>query len=320
MKISTKHFRHLFIVSLLTVLILTNNTVSQNPQNNNRTNTADEKLKIIDAHIHGVSEKQWKEAGIVGGVIMPQSGNKIPNSSSKNVVRCLGLDYPIKIDTVKKDLDSKEYGCIKIFLGYSPNFFYANDPQHKEVYELLKTPKYKMPVVFHTGDPQDQLGKIKYADPWTLDEVAVENREITFVIAHCGNPWFQTAAEVAYKNKNVFLECSALMTGDVSRTSETMEQTKKERKDQVNMLITEPIKWVFNYVENPRKIMFGSDYRVISEIKPYVDAYKQAIPKKHWNTVFFENAVCVYGFDKKFPTDFKEVKCKEFWDSFKKDD
>ena len=39
-------------------------------------------------------------------------------------------------------------------------------------------------------------------------------RRSTFVIAHCGNPWIESAAEVAYKNPNVYIECSAMLTGD----------------------------------------------------------------------------------------------------------
>jgi predicted TIM-barrel fold metal-dependent hydrolase len=43
--------------------------------------------------------------------------------------------------------------------------------------------------------------------------------------------------------------------------------------------------------------MFGTDWP-LSKIKPYLEAYKRAIPKEHWNDVFYENAVKVFKFKK----------------------
>jgi hypothetical protein len=321
MENSMKQIWRLFIVSFLVVLFLANDAVSQNPRNNGGTNTSEEKLKVIDAHTHGYEREDGKEAGVVGVVAMPSANGKIQLSTEKNAITCLGLVEPIDLKSVEADL-KQGYGCIKIFLGYPlgekdrPIFRYAYDAVYKGVYKLAA--QYDVPVVFHTGDPQAKLGKIKYADPLTIDEVAVDNRGTTFVIAHCGNPWYQTAAEVAYKNKNVFLECSALLTGNVA--VETKDKTKEEieeKEKQVNLLMIEPIKWVFTYIENPRKLMFGSDFGPVTNIKSYMDAYKKAIPEKHWKAVFSENAACVYKFNKKFPADFGQVKCKQFWDSFK---
>ena len=288
-----KQIWRLFIASFLVVSFLANDAVSQNPGKN---------IKIIDVHIH--KQSGWKEAGVTGVVAMPGVGDKIAPSKDKNVITCLGVDYPIKKDRIDSDL-KKGYGCIKIFLGYPPNFHYPHDPEYKPVYELAD--KHDVPVVFHTGDTQSKSGKIKYADPMHIDEVAVDNPNVTFVIAHCGNPWYQTAAEVAYKNKNVFLECSALLTGDISQN------------ESKQMLMIEPIKWVFAYVENPRKLMFGSDYSpsIVTNIRSYIDAYKKAIPEEHWKAVFSENAACVYKFNERFPADFGQVNCREFRDSFK---
>ena len=66
-------------------------------------------------------------------------------------------------------------------------------------------------MVFHTGDTYSSRGKLKYADPLTIDEVAVDHRDVRFVIAHAGYLWIQSAAEVTYKNSNVFIEASAFM-------------------------------------------------------------------------------------------------------------
>jgi hypothetical protein len=57
---------------------------------------------------------------------------------------------------------------------------------------------------------------VKFSHPLTIDEVAVDHPDITFVIAHAGNPWIESAAEVAYKNPNVYLDGSAFVIGDCS--------------------------------------------------------------------------------------------------------
>jgi hypothetical protein len=46
--------------------------------------------------------------------------------------------------------------------------------------------------------------------------------------------------------------------------------------------VIQPIKWVFNYIEDPRKLMFGSDYSfpdIVTNIKSYKDAYKKPSAK-----------------------------------------
>lgn len=312
MENSMKQIWRLFIVSFLVVLFLANDAVSQNFRNNNGTNTSQEQLKIIDVHTHGYKNSDWKEAGVVGVVAMPGVGNKIQPYTDRNVITCLGLDNPINVNRVREDLASNRYGCIKIFLGYVK--LLASNADYKEVYNLAD--RYDIPVVFHTGDTQDPKAKLKFADPLTIDEVAVDNPGVTFVIAHCGNPWYQSAAEVAYKNKNVFLECSAFLTGDVSKPNPKIKgQTNEEREEQVKLLMVEPIKWVFNYIEDPRKIMFGSDFGdgIISNIDSYIRAYKKAIPPRHHKAVFSDNAACVYKFNERFPADFGQVNCNNFW-------
>ena len=121
----------------------------------------------------------------------------------------------------------------KIYLGYVHR--YAYDPVYRPYYEFAG--KYKVPVVFHTGDTASKRAKLKYADPLTVDEVAVDYPNTTFVIAHCGNPWIESAAEVAYKNDNVYLECSALLTGDLSSMRPRQVETVRRAPDRLGVRI-----------------------------------------------------------------------------------
>ena len=77
------------------------------------------------------------------------------------------------------------------------------------------------------------------------------------------------------------------MLGNVDRD---MDQLPKEK---VETYVVRPIAWVFGYIEDPTKLMFGSDWPLVS-MKPYVEAYKRAIPREHWKAVFHDNAVRVF--------------------------
>ncbi len=189
-------------------------------------------LTVIDAHVHtsfdnkpnisssiDYSEsqlvKEFKENNIVAAVSMnAYSGkgyhdfSKVSDNSTK-VIHCVGISIPPNYKTIERDIKSKKYSCIKIYLGYIHAFAY--DKVYRPLYSIAE--KYNVPVVFHTGDTYSTQGKLKYSDPLTIDEVAVDFPKVKFVIAHLGNPWVQSAAEVVYKNPNVYADASAFLIG-----------------------------------------------------------------------------------------------------------
>jgi hypothetical protein len=256
-------------------------------------------LQIIDVHTHtrftGKLEpitkimqsreeflRERKEAGVIAAVshtAADENGFNADMKEQHNVLHCAGLGPKVNAQKLEADLRSGKYGCIKVYLGYVHQW--ASDKSYAPAYQLAK--KYDVPVVFHTGDIYTSKGKLKYADPLTVDEVAVDHPDVTFVIAHCGNPWIQSAAEVAYKNPNVYLECSALLIGDVSELEPEIVET----------YLVKPVRWIFDYVEDPSKMMFGTDWP-LNRVKPYLDAYKRAIPREHWQAVFHDNALKVF--------------------------
>jgi hypothetical protein len=247
-------------------------------------------LRIIDVHTHPEFEgdarkraayfKQWDEAGLAAavGILHTQDG-RVPRFEGRNILFCAGIIGPVQTASLDAGLAAKTYGCIKIYLGYEP--YYASDPRYDEVYRLAE--KHDVPVIFHTGDTDRSTALLKYADPLTVDEVAVAHPKVRFVIAHSGNPWIESAAEVAYKNPNVYLDGSAFLAGDL----------RKRPRAFVDTYMVRPLAWVFGYIEDPKKLMFGSDWP-ITNIPSAVEAFKRAIPKKYWRDVFHDNAVRVF--------------------------
>jgi uncharacterized protein len=87
-----------------------------------------------------------------------------------------------------------------------------NDPSYFPVYELVN--RYGWLVLFHTGivlrknfaEPEDVAsGRMR---PIHLEEIARRFPKITVVGAHCGNPEYEWAAEIARWNPNVFFDLS----------------------------------------------------------------------------------------------------------------
>ena len=259
----------------------------------------EEKLEIIDVHTHTVFQgmkipyesgmplmseaeyfREFKEAGVVGAVSHTLQGEAAYiDLREQNVIHCAGVGPTYHFKSIENGLKSGKYACIKIYLGYVPR--YAYDASYLPLYRLAQ--KYDIPVVFHTGDVIEKTAMLKFADPLTIDEVAVRFPKVRFVIAHCGNPWIESAAEVAYKNDNVFLDGSAFLIGDIS----------KVKPETIQKSIVTPLSWVFNYVDNPKKLMFGTDWP-LTRIASYVTPFKLAIPKEYWKDVFHDNALAVF--------------------------
>ena len=254
-------------------------------------------LDIIDAHTHtGFNQKPeptsgimnsaasyrraWQDAHVVGGIShLGTTATANPELSDLPMLYCVGVGEQVNLARIEILLQKSRYGCIKIYLGYVHR--YAYDADFHPVYRLAA--KYDVPVVFHTGDTYSSKGKLKYADPLTVDEVAVDFPDTRFVIAHLGNPWFQSAAEVAYKNPNVFIEGSALVIGNLSQYGE----------EWLDDLAVSPLKWTWRYLENPEKLMFGSDWPLV-DIATYARLYQKAIPQEYWQDVFHDNALKVF--------------------------
>ena len=256
-------------------------------------------LAVIDAHLHtnfydrldpdslamdsrdGLAE-EMRSNHVVGAVSMDHPDDAWADLGDLNVVHCAGLDAVVDEGKLEADLASGRYRCIKIFLGYVHQ--YAYDPAYEPAYRLAE--QFHVPVVFHTGDTDSSTAKLKYADPLTIDEVAVDHPNVTFVLAHAGNPWIQSAAEVAYKNSNVVIDGSAFLIGDLASVPPEI----------VEVQLVAPLRWIFDYVADPKKLMFGTDWPLV-RIEPYLRAFAKAIPREHWQAVFHDNAARVYSFE-----------------------
>ena len=101
-------------------------------------------------------------------------------------------------------------------------------------------------------------------------------------MAHCGCPWFLDAAEVAYKNNNVWIDVSGLLVGDKAAFDAmaargTLERTGKRLLE------------ALYYTEKPSRFLYGSDWPLVP-MASYREFMASVVPEAHHQAVFEDNA------------------------------
>lgn len=138
---------------------------------------------------------------------------------------------------------------LKLYPGYLP--FYPHDPRLDPVYEFAA--RRRIPVMIHQGDTMDPDARLKFARPIEVDEVAVRFRDVDLVLCHLGNPWVEEAAEVVYKNENVYADTSGLLGSPTLPYFPRMINEARER-----------LEGVLAYIGHADRLLFGSDWPLLS--------------------------------------------------------
>lgn len=273
--------------------------------------------KIIDAHMHPLFEdepsmeeakvsgveftiegllKDFKRYNIAKAVAIPdengdnffldnqwikslvlQNPNVFIGVCTINPLKC----KPEQMASIENDIKKGIFKAIKLFPGYQP--FYPSQKECVPIYEMAQ--RNNVPVLFHTGDTNDEKALLKYAQPLNVDEVAVMFPKINFVICHLGNPWIMDAVEVLYKNKNVYADLSGFVAGKGDLVF------KKYYKGRQKAMM----EGIFYEITNVDRIMFGTDYP-LTNYDFYIKFIKRLdLGKKDLNKIFFENAAKLFN-------------------------
>lgn len=150
-------------------------------------------------------------------------------------------------------------------------FFYANDPRLYPVYE--KCEKEGLPVMFHAGTSLFKGAKMRYADPYTFDDVIQDFPEMKVVLCHGGRGfWYGIAEFMAKHFENVFIDLSGL-----------------------------PPKSLLTYFPSMKKFshkfLFGTDFPGVPGIRKNYDAIRQIVRDDAvMERIGFKNAYDLFGF------------------------
>ena len=170
---------------------------------------------------------------------------------------------------------------LKLYPGYEP--FYPSDPRLVPAYELAE--EFDVPVMIHTGDTYAPSGKVKFAHPLHVDEVAVDFPRVKFLICHLGNPWFRDCMEVVYKNENVYTDISGLTMGQFTDRFEAF------MRQQLNEMILWGV--------NPNRVLYGTDWPLASMESYLAFMEELKLPARDKDLMFFENAAALFKLDVK---------------------
>lgn len=144
----------------------------------------------------------------------------------------------------------KKIVAVKFYTGYE--HFYPEEVN----WELGMLEEVGCPAIFHCGDCLNSVkhARLKYAHPLGIDDVANEHPKMNFIIAHMGFPWHRDAAEVCYKNENVFADISGFVYGAF----------RDDDYRKFNKVLDE-----FTDIAGREKLIFGTDWP-ISDQSTYV--------------------------------------------------
>jgi hypothetical protein len=202
-------------------------------------------------------------------------------------LHAIGCMDPTRTDVahfqrVESQLAAGRVVALKGYLGYL--HYEPAHPNYRRYYELAA--RYKVPVMFHTGDTYSPMAKLRFAHPLGVDDVAVDHPDTRFLMCHIGNPWVTDAAEVIYKNMNVWADLSGLMVGDDADFSSEVGQ------DRIADLLHE-VRRIISYSERPNRFLYGTDWP-LAPMTAYRNFIRDAVPAELHDMVFEENAKCLF--------------------------
>ncbi len=280
-------------------------------------------MEIIDCHLHFSSiqlfqntakkiskvnysrlglQKEFNQSNVIKGIgmgISETAPGKFPDADSvnpmtldlekspSNLYTCLGIN-PVKIefDQDEKELEDIDRAIqnnqvvgLKLYPGYYP--YALTDAGYQQIFQLAE--KYNLPVIIHCGDTFCNKGHLSYSHPLEVNKVAMQHRNVIFVMAHFGNPWVVDAAMVISNNPNVYADLSGFTIGSNKEISQSRS----------SQLLKNHIKTGMAYVGDYSKFLYGSDWPLV-QMKPYISFIKELIPTKYHQQVFHENATKVF--------------------------
>jgi uncharacterized protein len=240
--------------------------------------------KIIDAHIH-LSERKdddlnrfakmnglgytldsllvdMRANGVEQGLLLSpplHDGGPLPNQEVMRLCRkSQGMLAPVVTvePTVREamaaidfaEANRKDVKGFKIRLGYVKAS--ADSSVFNGLYDYAESED--LPVLFHTGDTASDTGDLTKSHPLTLDALANKREELTIILCHFGNPWFEDVAELIYKHPKVYADISGLTTGGGAYAEKFAQWLARK--------ISEAI----YFTGGPEKVIFGTDYPVTS--------------------------------------------------------
>ncbi len=155
--------------------------------------------------------------------------------------------------------------------------FFPNDRVAYPLYEVFA--EAKLPVLFHTGHSGIGTGmpggggiRLKYGHPMPIDDVAVDFPDMPIILAHPSFPWQEEAISVCLHKPAVYIDLSGWSPKYFSPTLVQYANTLLKHK-----------------------VLFGSDYPLITPDRWLADFTKIDIRDEVRPLILKENAIRLFG-------------------------
>jgi predicted TIM-barrel fold metal-dependent hydrolase len=129
------------------------------------------------------------------------------NSETMIGIAAVDPAEPDAVDEAVRCLDRKEFRGLT--LGPAIQGFHPSDSRAMEIYELASL--RGVPIFVCNGPVFPQLGRLEYARPFQLDEIAREFPKLTIVVSSMGLPWIEECLTLVGKHPRVFADIAGLL-------------------------------------------------------------------------------------------------------------
>ena len=178
----------------------------------------------------------------------------------------------------KRQIDT--YGVRGFKFHPSAQAFFPNDRSAYPVYEVIEAAG--LPALFHTGQTGAGAGtrggggiRLAYSNPMHLDDVAVDFPDMPIILAHPSFPWQEEALSVATHKPQVYIDLSGW----------SPKYFPPILIQYANTLLKD-------------KMLFGTDFPVLTPERWMSDLEKIAIRDEVKPGIFKQNAIRLLGLDK----------------------
>jgi hypothetical protein len=181
-----------------------------------------------------------KKEGVFGGILIPEysplTAGVMPFERAKEIhslhpelipIANINPNYNLPSSTVQPEFeyslqagkkasdimdafeDQLKAGARGLKIHPIHGFFYANDPRLYPLYDRCE--QEGLPVMFHAGTSLFKGVKMRYADPYTFDDVISDFPNLKIVLCHGGRGFWYNIAEFLVKSfQNVYIDISGL--------------------------------------------------------------------------------------------------------------
>ena len=223
-----------------------------------------------------------KREGVSGGILIPEYSPKtagvMPFERAMEIhqvhpelIPFANLNPNVHRDPLAAFEEQLKGGARGLKIHAIHGFFYANDQRLYPVYD--KCEKDGLPVLFHAGTTLFRGAKLRYADPYTFDDVINDFPDMKVVLCHGGRGfWYQIAEFLAKGFKNVYIDVSGLPPKNLLKYFPSMKK--------------------FSH-----KYLFGSDFPGVPGVRKNHDALRQLLQDDTvMERIGFQNAYDLFGF------------------------